>query len=218
VSNRCRFMNLRFILLVGGCLSFAASLQAQRRLTEATLVYKVFRVEVDSVNSPAEITEQALSTCYLKGANSRTDLVTSVGKQSTIFISKSPQVVLLKEYGNQRYLSRITRTQWEQSNAPYRNARIDLKPDTLRIKGYRCSKALVTLADSSSYAIWYTSELLPLNREFLPLASTVPGLILSFETLMSNNKVRYEIDQIIMAPVPQLLFDIPESGYRLLEQ
>jgi len=210
-------MNLRFILLVGGCLSFAASLQAQRRLTEATLVYKVFRVEVDSVNSPAEITEQALSTCYLKGANSRTDLVTSVGKQSTIFISKSPQVVLLKEYGSQRYLTRLTRAQWEQFNNRYRDARTELVADTLRIKGYRCSKALVTLTDSSVYFVWYTGELQPLNREFLPLAGMVPGLIMSFETLLAGSKVRYEIDQILMAPVPQLLFDIPESGYRLLE-
>jgi hypothetical protein len=73
------------------------------------------------------------------------------------------------------------------------------------------------LTDSSVYFVWYTGELQPLNREFLPLAGTVPGLIMSFETLLAGSKVRYEIDQILMAPVPQLLFDIPESGYRLLE-
>lgn len=211
-------MRVRFILAIGCVLFFAAGLQAQRRLTEATLVYKVLRVGADSLDSQSATTEQALSTCYLKGANSRTDLVTSVGKQSTIFISKSPQVVLLKEYGNQRYLTRLTRAQWERSNDRYKDARIDLMPDTGRIKGYRCAKALVTLTDSSVYTIWYTSELLPLNKEFLPLAGAVPGLILSFETWLGNAKVRYEIEQVVMAPVPQLLFDIPESGYRLLDQ
>jgi GLPGLI family protein len=211
-------MNIKLLLMIC-CVSFVGdiSLQAQRRLSEATLVYKVQMLETDSLTGNSGVAEEAVSTCYLKGANSRTDLVTSVGKQSTIFISKSPQVVLLKEYGNQRYLTRLTRAQWEQSNQRYRNARTELQSDSLRIKGYRCSKALITLADSSVYTIWYTSELVPLNREFLPLASAVPGLILSFETMLGDSKVRYEIDQIVMAPVPQLLFDIPESGYRLLE-
>jgi GLPGLI family protein len=210
-------MNIKILLTICSGLFFAAVLQAQRRLSEATLIYQVHMIEADSLTRQPGVAEEAVSTCYLKGANSRTDLITSVGKQSTIFISKSPQVVLLKEYGNQRYLTRLTRAQWEQSNNRYRDARIELKTDTLRIKGYRCFKALITLADSSVYSIWYTTELVPLNREFLPLAGAVPGLIMSFETLLGGSKVRYDIDQIVMAPVPQLLFDIPESGYRLLE-
>lgn len=205
-------LTICFVLFVG-----SVSLQAQRRLSEATLVYKVHMLDEDSLTRDSGVEEEAVSTSYLKGANSRTDLVTSVGKQSTIFISKSPQVVLLKEYGNQRYLTRLSRAQWEQSNQKYRNARTELQGDTLRLKGYRCFKAIIMLADSSVYSIWYTSELVPLNREFLPLASAVPGLIMSFETMLGRSKVRYEIDQIVMAPVPQLLFDIPDSGYRLLE-
>lgn len=210
-------MNIKILLTICSGLFFAAVLQAQRRLSEATLIYQVHMIEADSLTRQPGVAEEAVSTCYLKGANSRTDLITSVGKQSTIFISKSPQVILLKEYGNQRYLTRLTRAQWEQSNNRYRDARIELKTDTLRIKGYRCFKALITLADSSVYSMWYTTELVPLNREFLPLAGAVPGLIMSFETLLGGSKVRYDIDQIVMAPVPQLLFDIPESGYRLLE-
>ena len=210
-------MNIKILLTICSGLFFAAVLQAQRRLSEATLIYQVHMIEADSLTRQPGVAEEAVSTCYLKGANSRTDLITSVGKQSTIFISKSPQVILLKEYGNQRYLTRLTRAQWEQSNNRYRDARIELKTDTLRIKGYRCFKALISLADSSVYSMWYTTELVPLNREFLPLAGAVPGLIMSFETLLGGSKVRYDIDQIVMAPVPQLLFDIPESGYRLLE-
>ncbi|MFM8709790.1 MAG: DUF4412 domain-containing protein [Sphingomonadales bacterium] len=210
-------MNIKWLLTICCVWHVGVTLQAQRRLSEATLVYKVLMLEADSLTQDSRVVEEAVSTCYLKGANSRTDLVTSVGRQSTIFISKSAQVVLLKEYGNQRYLSRLTRTQWEQSNKRYRDARVELSADTLRIKGYRCSKALITLSDSSVYSIWYTHELQPLNKEFLPFAGVVPGLVLSFETLLGGSLVRYEIDQIAMAPVPQMLFDIPESGYRLLD-
>ena len=49
------------------------------------------------------------------------------------------------------------------------------------------------------------------------MAGSVPGLILSLETLLGDKKVRYEIDQIVLNPVQQVLFDIPESGYRVLE-
>lgn len=193
------------------------TLQAQRRLTEATLVYAIHVDDKDSAATQPHFADGAISTSYLKGANSRTDLVTQSGKQSTIFSSKSAQVVLLKEYGNQRYLTRMTLSQWERSNKKYREAGIALLSDTLRLKGYLCYKALAILADSTTFTIWYTKELNPLNKEFLPMAGSVPGLILSFETLLGDKKVRYEIDQIVLNPVQQVLFDIPESGYRVLE-
>lgn len=206
-------------ILLGGLffLGGLLTLQAQRRLTEATLVYKIHVDDTDTTTRQPHFAEGAISTCYLKGANSRTDLVTQAGKQSTIFISKSAQVVLLKEYGNQRYLTRMTLQQWEQSNKKYREATLRFLPDTLRVGGYLCYKALAGLSDSTNVAIWYTKELTPLNKEFLPLAGAVPGLILSFETFLGDTKVRYEIDKILFSPVQQVLFDIPASGYRLLE-
>lgn len=206
-------------ILLGVLFFWGSSLtpQAQRRLTEATLVYTIHVDDKDSAATQPHFADGAVSTSYLKGANSRTDLVTQSGKQSTIFISKSAQVVLLKEYGNQRYLTRMTLSQWERSNKKYREAVITLLSDTLRLKGYLCYKALATLADSTTFTIWYTKELNPLNKEFLPMAGSVPGLILSFETLLGDKKVRYEIDQIVLNPVQQVLFDIPESGYRVLE-
>lgn len=206
-------------LLLGISLLICAmsALKAQRKLTEATLTYKVYVKANDTLDRSSVLAEDAYSTCYLKGANSRTDLVTKTGKQSTIFIGKPFQVVLLREYGNQRYLTRLSLQQWEQSNKKYKEASVRFLSDTLRVRGYLCYKALATLPDTSTFAIWYTKDLVPLNKEFLPLASSVPGLVLSFETMMGTSKVRYEIDQILLNPVPQVLFDIPESGYRLLE-
>jgi hypothetical protein len=207
------YKSLLFALLLGAGLSTFA--QAQRRLTEATLAYTVY---LDATTTDTTVSTQTATTiCYLKGINSRTDLVTPVGKQSTIYLAKTEQVILLKEYGNQRYMTRLTRAQWEKSNSKYREATLDFQADTLRIAGYLCSKVIATLKDSSSFTIWYTRELIPLNKTFLPLANLVPGLILSFETLVGDNKVLYQIDQLLFNPVQQMLFDIPETGYRLLD-
>ncbi len=206
-------------MLVGGLIFFCClfTAQAQRRLTEATLVYKIVVDDTDAVARSLHDADAAISTCYLKGTNSRTDLITSAGKQSTLYLSKTAQVVLLKEYGNQRYMTRLSLPQWEESNKKYRQATLRFSLDTLRLAGYLCNKALATIDDSTTFTIWFTKELNPLNKEFLPMAGLVPGLILSFETLSGETKVRYEIDKILLNPVPQLLFDIPASGYRLLE-
>ncbi|MFM7646280.1 MAG: hypothetical protein ACKO41_06155 [Sphingomonadales bacterium] len=210
-------MNKKWLLSAFCLLSAAPTVVAQRKLTEATLIYKVHISENDSLSGDPSKTEEAVSTSYLKGASSRTDLITKAGKQSTIYSSKPPQVILLKEYGSQRYLTRLSVQQWELSNKKYRDASIQLLSDTLRMGGYLCQKALATLPDTRVFSIWYTKELTPLNKEFLPLAAVVPGLVLSFETTMGESKLRYEIDRILLNPVPQVLFDIPESGYRLLE-
>ena len=201
-------MNRKLLLGLLCGVGLLSTSQAQRRLTEATLVYKVYLGQGDTM---------AQSTSYLKGANSRTDLVTKSGQQSTIFLSKSAHVVLLKEFGGQRYLTRLTLPQWEQSNQKYREATLRFFSDTLRLAGYLCNKAEATLPDGDVLSIWYTGELNPLNKEFLPLAGSVPGLILSMETMTGKSKVRYTIDRILLNPVQQVLFDIPETGYRLLE-
>jgi GLPGLI family protein len=204
-------------ILIGlvGCVGLCAVSQAQRRLTEATFIYKV---HFDDTAAATKISSQAATTtCYLKGVSSRTDLVTAAGKQSTLFLAKTEQVVLLKEYGGQRYMTRLTKAQWEQSNKKYREASLTFVSDTLRLAGYSCNKVVATIKDSSTITIWYTKELIPLNKTYLPLADAVPGLILAFEVLAADSKVRYQIEQIIFGPVQQMLFDIPESGYRLLE-
>jgi len=191
---------------------------SQRRLTEVTLVYTVSFEAVDTVAQLTFGTGGLKAYCYLKGANSRTDLVTRVGKQSTVFITKPPQVLLLKEYGDQRYMTRLTTEQWEKSNQKYKEARYSFTSDSLRVQGYLCYRALATLPDSTQLKIWYTRELMPLNKEFLPMAEFIPGLILSFESFWGDSRIRYDIDQILFSPVQQALFDIPERGYRLLEQ
>ena len=207
-------MNRVFLLLMGFLLG-ASSLWSQRILSEATIRYSIL-LQDESDSAYQDLLKGATHTCYIKGPNSRLDLETPMGRQSTILQGKTGTVVLLKDYGVQHYLINLTPTQWEEVNARYNNSKLELIADTTTILGYPCQKAMVTTADGVTYSIWYTQSIMPAYREFQQMGKTIPGLIMEYETTLGSLKVRYRIKQLVTSPVSQALFDIPTSGYRVL--
>ena len=192
-----------------------SALLAQRKITEATIRYAI-AVQSASDSSYGNLLQGASHVCYLKGPNSRTDLETTLGKQSTIIQGKTGSVTLLKEYGSQHYLIQLSAPQWDTVSKLYEDSKLELLSDTTTILGYPCRKAMVSLKDGMSYAIWYTTTLLPAYREFQQMGKTLPGLLMEYESSFGGVKVRYRITEINFSPVPQAVFDIPTSGYRIL--
>lgn len=207
-------MNRALLLLIGFTLG-ASSLWSQRILSEATIRYSIFlQDESDSVYQ--DVLKGATHTCYIKGPNSRLDLETSMGKQSTIMQGKTGTVVLLKDYGVQHYLISLTPAQWEEVNARFNNSKLELIADTTTILGYPCQKAMITTQEGITYSIWYTRSVMPAYREFQQMGKTLPGLMMEYEATLGSLKVRYRIKQLVTSPVPQAMFDIPTTGYRVL--
>lgn len=194
----------------------ALTLFAQRNITEATFRYQIVLQPVldSTVSKPAQ--PGVLYTCFLKGPTSRTDLETSLGKQSTIIHGKTGSVTLLKEYGPQHYLIQLNSMQWELVNEKFEDSRLELLSDTTFILGYLCRKAQVTLKDGTVYSVWYTPLLLPTYREFQQIGKTLPGLLMEYHTVSGGVSIHYRITHINFSPVPQAVFDIPTTGYRIL--
>ena len=84
------------------------------------------------------------------------------------------------------------------------------------ISGYKCRKAVGKLKDGTSFTVWYTTDLVPENRDFQYANKNLPGLALEYETNMGNLKVTYTVSKISFSPVPAAKFDIPKSGFRVL--
>lgn len=209
-------MRIRESLLLGFfTLCFCSTVKAQRTISEATIRYSIIlQEEGDSANQ--NLFKGATHTCYIKGPNSRIDLQTSLGKQTTIIQGKTGNVVLLKEYGSQHYMIRLTPIQWDEENENFNNSKLELLPDTTTILGYRCQKAIVTTNDGTSFVVWYTKAIVPAYREFQQMGKTLPGLMMEYEAQLGSLKLRYRISQLSINPVPQALFDIPTKGYRVL--
>ena len=200
-----------FVLLL-----VSLSVFSQRRLTEATLRYSISLADTTD-RSLNDLFKSAQYTCYIKGINSRTDLVTGMGKQTTLLLGKSGTAILLKDFGSQRYLSRLTVPQWNSLNQKYEDSKLEITGDTTRLLGFLCKKAIITLQDGTRHGAWFTTELIPVYRDFQLMAKTLPGLLMQYETVIGKSSVIYRIEEINYNPVPQALFDVPNSGYRLLE-
>lgn len=192
-----------------------STLFSQRKVTEATLRYSISMAD-NSDSSLNAFYNAAQYICYLKGVNSRMDLITSLGKQTTLLLGKTNSAVMWREFGSQRYLTTLTNAQWSLMNQRYEDSQLKLTNDSARLSGFNCKKAVITLQDSTRHEAWFTTELLPVYRDFQLLAKSLPGLLVQYETQLGRNRVVYRLEDINFNPVPQALFDKPTSGFRLL--
>lgn len=192
-------------------------LNAQKKFSEGTLFYDVVINTGTDRTQNADFLDGATSAVYIKGNKSRTDMVSPLGTQSTIVDGARNQVVILKEYGEQKFMINLTPENWKDANKGFENIQFTIDPAaTKTILGYKCSKAVGTLADGSTFTVWFTNDLTTDNKDFQYATRSLPGIALEYETSMDNLKVTYTVSKISFSPVPAAKFDIPKAGYRVM--
>lgn len=210
-------MKQRLQILSAFLLLFVLPVAAQKKLSEGTISYDiVINTGTDKPQS-ADFLDGATSAVYIKGAKTRTEMVSPLGTQSTIIDGTKNSVVILKEYGEQKYMINLKPEDWKDANKRYDDVAFTYSPDeTKTILGYKCSKAVGKLKDGTTFTVWYTTELVPENKDFQYANRSLPGLALEYETNMGNVKVTYTVSKISFSPVPAAKFDIPKAGFRVL--
>lgn len=210
-------IQMKFSLFSVALLLLASmSAQAQKRFSEGTIYYDVTINSGASKPQSVDLFDGATSVAYIKGQRSRTEMVSALGTQATI-IDANNSATILKEYGDQKYMIRLTPADWQDANR--KNLAIKFTFDnseTRTIQGYQCKKAVGTYPDGTTFTAWYTTDVIPENKDFDPITKELPGLAMEYETAMGNVKVRYSVSRISFSPVPASKFDLPKSGYRIL--
>jgi len=199
-----------------GLLVSAVELNAQRRLTEATISYDIVINTSNSKPQAADLLDGATSVIYLKGNSSRSEMISSLGTQATIIDGKSGNVAILKEYGEQRYMINMSDENWKQSNQKYEGVTFAYENDFKTIAGYNCQKAVGRLADGTTFTVYFTKDLVPVNKDFQYLNKNLPGLAMQYEANIGKMVVTYTVSSINFNPVPQAKLDLPKSGYRVM--
>ena len=144
-------------------------------------------------------------------------MVSPLGTQSTIIDGAKNIIVLLKEYGEQKFMINMTPENWKDANKAFENVKFTtVDTATKTILGYSCKKALGILQDGTSFTVWYTTDLVTENKDFQYATRSLPGIALEYETAIDNLKVTYTVSKISFAPVPAAKFDIPKAGYRIM--
>jgi len=190
--------------------------QTPRKLTEATISYDIVINTENAKPGVADLLDGATSVIYLKGKSSRSEMISSLGTQATIIDGKTGNVVILKEYGEQKYLVTMTPDNWLQSNKKYDGITFTYFNEYKTIAGYNCQKAIGRLTDSTFFTVYYTKDLLPVNKDFEFVNKNLPGLAMQYESVLGKRTVTYTVSNINFNPVPQSKLDIPKTGYRVM--
>ncbi|MBA2328672.1 MAG: DUF4412 domain-containing protein [Bacteroidota bacterium] len=189
---------------------------SQRKLSEGTISYDIVINTGSEKPQLADFFDGATSTVFLKGPRSRTEMVSSLGTQSTILDPTKNVIAILKEYGEQRYLIQLTPPNWKDANRKHENVQFTDTDEAKTILGYTCKKAIGKLSDGTTFTVWYTPDLIPENTDFQYVNRSLPGLAMEYESNVGNFKVVYTVSKINFSPVPVSKFDLPKSGFRLM--
>ena len=198
-----------------GLLTVIISANAQRNIAEATIVYDM-EIQNGSGSQAGGTLTGATTTIFLKGNSSRTDMTSALGKEVTIYNSKTNNAVILKEFSGQKLMITLTKDNWIAKHKMYNNIKFELTNETKTIAGYSTKKAIAKMPDGKTFEVYYAPELIPANKEYDPTFSTLPGLAIQYEIESGKMKFKYTISKINYDAVQVSLFDFPVTGYRVM--
>lgn len=197
---------LLFVIVSGG--------YGQRKISELTLVYDASVTTGNAEPRIADAFDGATNTIYLKGNMSRSEMVSALFSSTTIHDSKTGAAVVMREVSGQKLLIRMTAADWQNKNEKYKGITFKNTGETKEIAGYNCVKAEAIMNDGASFVVYYTTDIIPENKEYDYHFRTLNGLPLEYELKQGKLTIRYTVSKINMNPVPASKFDIPTSGYR----
>jgi len=192
-----------------------AFVYSQKTISEGAIIYNVTIRSADK-NSSDSI-GSAVITTYLKGGQSRVEMSSSLGNESTIHDTKSGNSFILKEYSGQKLMIPLTKDNWDERNKKYDgiNFSYENKSDEM-VDGYNCKKATAKLNDGSSITVFYTNSLNVINKEYDAAFKNFAGFPVSYEVQNGTLTFEYKLSKVDFTPVSSAKFDQPKNGYRVM--
>ena len=200
------------------CLFFlSASVWAQRTVSDAKIVYKM-DLPAEQLQLDAKLQGSTLIQ-YIKGAYSRIDINFNIVHYTYLLNSKEETLTtLIDEHGN-KYLIKADKQQYLKDLQQYEGVKFTDQPGTKEIAGYKCKRAIGTMPDGQTFEVYYTTDLIPENRQYNRRFVNLKGMPLEFEILAKNNtKMRVTAVKVELYPIPASYFDVPKSGYKVVSQ
>jgi len=202
---------LLILLLTISVFSFA-----QKTISEGTMVYNIVIQSGNKEPQRSDALDGGTVTVSIKGGQSRSDMVSALGKESTIHDAKTGDAVILKEYSGQKLMITLNKDNWDAKNKAYSDIAFDLSNETITIAGYGCKKAIAKLPSGKTFVVYYTPDLVVTNKDYNATFKNLPGLAMQYEYESGKMKYKYTLSKINFEPVAASKFDFPKSGYRVM--
>jgi GLPGLI family protein len=191
----------------------------QRVVADCTITYAISTGEGSADKDVRESLKASTKTVYIKGNDCRTDLVSPSFTQSLLYNKTTGNAVVLREFGNNKCMTKLDNKKWAAENKRYEGMTVSqVNTETKTILGYECKKAIIQLKDGiTTFTLYYAVNIVPSVKEFEYQFKDIPGFVLEFESEEAGSKkIKYTATKINISPVNASRFDIPTSGYRLL--
>lgn len=184
--------------------------QAQKRFSEGTAQFEVV------VFSNGDTTHMR-AVHKLKGGHVRTEITSDAGRSLALYDTREGSGALITEFGSQRLLIALTEADWRDRNSWYTHSGITWLDEQQEILGYTCSKAEMVLKDGTRATVFYSRELIAENTDTDLQFGDLPGMVLEYELFSKEASVRYRAVGLNFDPVAIQQFDVPTTGYRVME-
>ena len=195
----------------------AFSINAQRLMTDGTITYNLSVETTAKEPEMADVFDGATLTVFLKSTQVLSELKSTLLNQTIIYDGKKASAVILKESGDQKFIINLTPDNWVHYNRKYDGVVYTLTSETKTIAGYPCKKAIGKLKDGTEFTVFYATNLAPSEKGYDYQFKGLPGLALEYEVQNGTMKVKYTASKVMFSPVPAFKFDVPKTGYRILD-
>ena len=210
MKNTVIFFTLGFTLLL------SAVCFAQKTISEGTVRYEISLQSRSKENKPDNAFAGATSTTYLKGGLSRTEMKTALGTETSIYNSKTGNAAILKEYSGQKLMILLTKENWDARSKKFEGIVFETANETKVIEGYNCKRAIAQLKDGASISVYYTPDLVAINKDYDRAFLNLPGFPLEYEIETAKLLFSYKLSSIDFNTVPSSKFEYPQTGYRVM--
>lgn len=212
-------MKTSLFVIISFCCILQQAAAQQRVVADCTITYSISAEEGNTEKDVTESLKASTKTVYIRGNDSRTDLITPSFTQSLLYDKSTGGAVILREFGNNKFITRLDAKTWAAKNNRYEGMKVSfVNNENKTILGYECKKAVIQLKDGSIFTLFYATDIIPSVREFEYEFRDIPGFVLEFESQEAQSKkIRYTATKINLTPVQASKFDVPKSGYRLLD-
>ncbi|MEP6927997.1 MAG: hypothetical protein ABI834_10190, partial [Ginsengibacter sp.] len=189
-------MNFYKTILFTTCLFIGIVSKGQKNLTEGILVYNISVETGNAEPKMADMLDGATTTVYLKGSQSRTEMISGLGSEATIYNATTGDGVILKDYSGQKLMITLTPQDWDKNNKKYEGIMFENTGETMDIAGFNCRKAIAKLKDGSTFTVYYTTDVNVFNKNYDYQFKTLPGLAVQYEMQTGKMKFKFTLSKI----------------------
>lgn len=206
-----------FYLICLIVLTLQFSLQGQRILSEGTLQYSVTALPLSGQEIIAKAFEGAKQTVWFRGNLARVDFISTLRTQSIFFNGATGEGSFLRESGTDKYQWNLNSKQWQSVHENWQHIKWELSNEIIEVGGYLCQTAKGFSASGEPLTVNFSKQIIPLVQGYEPMFTGLDGLPIQYEIVSQGLLVRFSLISLQTVPVGAARFEIPESGYKLLD-